>query len=160
VYIGTTRIPYEEQVTGPYLMLFQHQWQLGKETMPRELRCLVRTVTLKSLGNFMMGLLTLKLPGESEPITISLSGMFGSDGLPLSVPTPSDTGNLPSRLWALLHPLPEELSEHYWRDESDHSGNGKAAQAIAAWAKERETRLRRFRKDNTPVGVLSMADHL
>lgn len=91
MYITPPKIWYskdEEQRSGPYLMLFQQQWNVVCQAMPRELRCLVRNVRLYQLGNFMMGKCNLKLPGEDKPITLSLSGMFGSDGLPLEVPKP------------------------------------------------------------------------
>lgn len=131
----------EQRDYGPFLMLFQQTWNLGTGDQSRELRALVRSVRLESFGNFMMGQCKLKLPEEDELLTIVLSGTFGGDGLPISIPRVGDVGKLPSRLWPLLLQLPNELIEDFWTNEA-----GVGHEKIREWAEEHLKELRRLRK--------------
>lgn len=131
----------EQRSYGPFLMLFQQKWDSIAGDYPQELRALVRSVRLESFGNFMMGRCKLKLPGEDKPLTITLSGTFGGDGLPMSIPEIGDIGRLPSRLWPLLWELPSGLVERFWVNEEREG-----YEEIRKWAEEHVKELRRLRK--------------
>ena len=131
---------------GPFLMLFQQMWDLGTGDQPRELRALVRSVRLEAFGNFMMGRCKLKLPKEDGLLTITLSGTFGGDGLPISIPRAGDVGELPSRLWPLLPQLPDELVEDFWTNEE-----GAGHEKIREWVEKHLKELRRLRR---PEGLV------
>ena len=145
-----------QHAQGSFLLLFQQGWDLGKEPQPRELRALVRHVRLNQCGQFMMGHVDVKLPGEIGPSRIGLSGPLGSDGLPLTVPqlrqAPSD---VPSRLWDMLTTVPEELSEQYWRGDREDGSEAKAAAALKSWAKKNVAVLRKLHVKDRLVGSIS-----
>lgn len=145
-----------QHAQGPFLLLFQQGWDLGKDPQPRELRALVRHVRLNQLGQFMMGHVDVKLPGEDAPSRIGLSGPLGSDGLPLTVPrlnqAPSD---VPSRLWDMLTVVPEELSEQYWRGDREDGSEAKSTVALRSWAKKNIAALRKLQVREKLVGSIS-----
>lgn len=122
--------------SGMFILLFQQSWRAGDEPMPRELRVLVRKVRLDQLGNFMMGKVAIKCPGREDLVSLSLSGSFGNDNLPITCP---------ASLWDYLHPVPQEVSEHYWTTpEGNESGHG--AKAIYDWVQTQGENLQRLRK--------------
>lgn len=123
---------------GPFILLFQQKWDPATETMPRELRALVRTVEYRSLGNFMMGKVIIKMPERPNGEVISLSGAFGNDNLPK---------DCPEDLWQYLHPLPEDVTEAFWKaDGGNEPGTG--SYAIHDWVRPRYKELRKLKHDN------------
>jgi hypothetical protein len=121
---------------GLFILLFQAAWKVGDEPMPRELRVLVRTVQLDALGNFMMGKVAIKCPDREDLVSLSLSGSFGNDNLPITCP---------SGLWDFLHPVPQDVADRYWTTpEGNEPGHG--AKAIYDWAKTQGEVLQRLRK--------------
>jgi len=82
------------------------------------LRGIVRYVRMKQLGHFMMG--TARV-GKTR---LSLSGSYGSDGLPLSVP---------DEVYELGAPLPENLYQA-WKHGGGWNSAGSEAGAMRAWA--------------------------
>lgn len=88
----------------------------------RPLRGIVRTVQLKQLGHFMMGQMTIN---DEE---MSLSGTYGSDGLPKSVATPV------SVFWQMGLPLPPELVHRFWTAGGGHNSAGAEGSEVHDWA--------------------------
>lgn len=122
---------------GAFLIFFQ--W----DTDP-QLKVLVRTVTLKQLGHFMMGEIRLAGIIPRKQIRITLSGSLGSDGLPINL-YQEKYGDVAVPLWDKLHPLPEELQQMFWADDTGWNSVGfKCRGPIAAWAVKNEESLRKF----------------
>lgn len=123
----------EQRARGPYLLLLSRG---------RELRALVRTVELRQLGHYMMGHFeaTPREPRGAATIQLSLSGAYGSDGLPRD--GAEGSGAL---LWNYAHPVPAELAEAYWHSDG-HNGPGREGPAMRAWAEEHEHELRKLAK--------------
>ncbi len=133
---------------GPFIMLFQHKWDFGKEPMPRELRILIRSVKYSQLGNFMMGRVEIKIPDEIVKIT--LSGPFGGDNLPMAVACDAeDDGNTKATapLWLYLHPVPTDVADQFWCDEGSNEVQC-GGRAIHDWALPRYAELRKLRFNN------------
>lgn len=112
-YRGTMQVS-----AGWFLILFQRAWDPGTEPQPLDLRACIRYASLSQCGHFMMGAVSV------GPNRITLSGSYGRDGLPCSAPP--DT-------WDLLHPLPADLQEAYWKG-GGHNSAGSEAPALRAWA--------------------------
>ena len=144
-----------QHATGSFLLVFQRGWELGREPQPRELRCLVRHVRMNQLGQFMMGEVRLKLPGESDKIRIGLSGPLGSDELPITVPKLEQAPTeVPSRLWELLTSMPEELSDLFWRSNREDGSLQKAFKKMRLWAIANVSQLRRLHVPEQQVGAV------
>lgn len=142
-----------QRTEGPFLLLFQRKWEIG-EPSAGELRALVRRVRLEQFGHFMMGDLKLSLPGEGDPITIGLSGNFGSDDLPLSVPKLHQAAtDIPSRLWDMLHPVPEDLTKAFWRSSSDDGTLTATKKRLQTWALKNRSELRKLRVPEAKIGA-------
>lgn len=99
------------------------QWASGKFLLlcqcdgEKEIRGLVRHASLHQLGNFMMGQL------RAFGYRITLSGAYGSDGLPRDVPR---------EVWQRAIPLPPDLYEA-WNNGGGWNGPGREAAAMRAW---------------------------
>jgi hypothetical protein len=107
--------------TGRFLIMMQPDdtWKRFKTFSSKEpLRCLVGTCKLSQCGQFMMG--TLRVKGKS----VTVSGAYGSDGLPKSVPR---------ELYEKGVALPAELYE-LWSKGGGWNSAGSEADAIRAWA--------------------------
>lgn len=130
----------ERRSYGPYLMLFSHEWDVGTGQTPKELRALVRSVRMGPRG----GLCKVKLPEEDELLEIRVSGSFGNDGLPLTVPKNGGIGILPSRLWPLLPEVPGDLSKQFWT-----SSESEVLEDFRRWAERNMRELRRLIKPET-----------
>jgi hypothetical protein len=100
----------------------------------REVRVLVRKIALRQCGHWMMG--AVKLCGHR----ISLSGTYGSDGLPHTLTIEQEDA-----LWGRLHPLPAELLEAFWKG-GGHNSAGSEGPLLHAWAKENLAVLKHLRK--------------
>lgn len=107
-----------QKASGPFLMVFNKD---------KELRACVRHVRMSQCGHFMMGQVQL------GPFKITLSGTYGSDGLPKEPP---------EGLWEHLIPLPEELTQEFWKGGGWNSA-GSEAESMVDWAKNNLTLLRR-----------------
>jgi hypothetical protein len=133
---------------GLFILLFQHKWRPGDEPMPCELRVLVRRVRFNQLGNFMMGKVAIKCPSREDAIALSLSGSFGNDNLPIACP---------DGLWDYLHPVPQDVADHYWKTpEGNEPGHG--AKAIYDWTQTQGDSLQRLRKGSSAGGEAGKPD--
>ncbi len=86
-----------------------------------KIRCAVRSVTLKQFGHFMMG--TARLFGKS----FTVSGSYGSDGLPMTVPQ------------EIYDQAPVELPQALydaWNKGEGWNSAGKEAPDVRKWAIE------------------------
>lgn len=113
-----------QRAAGTYLALFQ----LAKhppDPLP-EIRCTVRYVRMEQVGHFMMA--HIGLFGLAE---VTLSGYWGSDGLPLAIED--------GPLWEALHPLPTDLTEKFW---VSNDGNNGVWYRIIDWALPQVNKLR------------------
>lgn len=125
-----------------------------------EIRALVRYTKLRQLGHFMSGSIVVKSdrakasndPGPSwmypnhyvphikeGAYRIYLEGTYGANGLTIDVERYVG-------LWEVLHPLPKELEEAFWRSDG-WNGPGKEGPAIHRWAADNIKNLRRLRRD-------------
>lgn len=127
---------HDQQVTsGLFLILLQRDaWRdsagtFGKRDLPNgaeSIRAMVRQVSMRQLGHFMMG--TARVKGQS----LTMSGSYGSDGLPKTV---QDT------IWEQAIPLPAELYAA-WNTGGGWNGAGSEAEAMRQWALENLAALR------------------
>ncbi len=111
-YKGTT----QHIRKGDFLILMQPDNQPPKGN---NIRAIVAKVAMSQVGYFMMG--KVRIGGKS----ITLSGSYGSDGLPTTVP---------DEIWVKGVPLPDSLYEA-WRKGGGWNGSGSEAWAMAAWGK-------------------------
>jgi hypothetical protein len=109
----------QQKASGKFLMIFQDPNHKGLRPL---LRACVRQVKLSQLGHFMMGEVWF---GDYE---ITLSGTYGSDGLPISL------DDIPE-LFEKFVPLPQELQDAFW-EGGGHNSAGAEAPAVLAWALE------------------------
>jgi hypothetical protein len=84
------------------------------------LRAIVRYVRLRQLGHFMMGSARV---GKTR---LTLSGSYGHDGLPVTVP---------DEVYEAGAPLPPELYEA-WNKGGGWNSAGSEAEAMRRWAKQ------------------------
>jgi hypothetical protein len=89
------------------------------------LRAFVRRVAMQQVGHFMMG--ECRLFGT----TVTLSGSYGSDGLPKT---------LPRAIWERGLEVPQELRDA-WNKGGGHNAAGNEAEAMAEWAWENLDKL-------------------
>lgn len=130
MFITQSRAGYlpsgEQYASGLFLMLFVNS-NAPQPNGHKQIRALVRKVGLTQSGHFMMGRVTLM--GHR----FSLSGTYGSDGLPIEVTKYQATGKdswgygvnwrdveMVPGLWERLHPLPPELVTAFWKHEHDN----------------------------------------
>lgn len=119
---GNTRVWYTrngQQASGHFLVLMQPNDEPVRRGV-NNLRALVRTVKLSQLGQFMMGDLRV------GPFVITVSGTYGSDGLPVDVPR---------KVWEHGVPLPDYLFEA-WNKGGGWNGAGSEAGEMRKWARE------------------------
>ena len=119
MFISMRRQGYEgtEQVaSGRFLILCQPK---GWENRNAPIRALVRFTSMRQLGNFMMG--TARAYGHS----ITLSGSYGSDGLPCDVP---------QEVYDRAITLPEWLHKA-WNEGGGWNSCGSEAPAMRQWAR-------------------------
>jgi hypothetical protein len=121
-----------QHASGSFLMLFNRD-------PGGEVRALVRHVRMDQLGQFMMSSVVV------DGVRITLSGCYGSDGLPIGVDHPKPCRWDPKALlWDRLHVLPEHLTKALWSGKGWNSC-GEEGPAIRKWASENCTHLRRLR---------------
>lgn len=134
----------QQVASGLFFLMFSNP-----DKGDRELRACVRFVAMEQLGHFMMG--SVRIAGCS----ISLSGAYGSDGLPLNLDRHfiglNEAGQAQYRdftqeqkaaIWKQLTPLPTDLAETYWKSEG-HNDAGSAGGNIRKWAKEKIATLQK-----------------
>jgi len=102
---------------APFLILCQPP---GIEGAKLPMRALVRKVAMHQCGHWMMG------SARAFGHRISLSGSYGGDGLPVSVP---------QEVYDKATPVPEELIEA-WNKGGGWNSAGSEAPAMAKWAVE------------------------
>jgi hypothetical protein len=113
-YCGTE----QRSRAGPFLLLIQPDKSTIADTCtPSNTYAVVRRVALRQLGHFMMG--RANINGKWH----SVSGAYGSDGLPMSINTlPRDAKALPADLYDA------------WKSGGGWNGAGSEAPAMRAWA--------------------------
>jgi len=117
---GAQRVP-----RGLFLLLIQPE----DDTSCKEpIKALVRKVAMRQIGHFMMG--TAQVYGKR----IVVSGAYGHDGLPVSVPR-----EIYDRAMVVL---PEYLHE-LWNRGGGWNGPGKEASEMKKWALENLEALRK-----------------
>jgi len=102
---------------APFLILVQPD---DYEKRNEPIRALVRKVAMHQCGHWMMG--SARAFGHK----ISLSGSYGGDGLPTSVP---------QEVYDRATPVPQELIDAWNKGEGWNSA-GREAPAMAEWAKK------------------------
>lgn len=102
---------------APFLIFVQDKdGTIGKDNF----RALVRKVALQQMGNFMMG--TARINNQS----ITISGAYGSDGLPVDVS---------KDIYDKAIPVPEKLYD-LWNKGGGWNSSGTEAYAMKGWATE------------------------
>lgn len=99
---------------------------------PVEYRAVVRKVSLKQFGHFMMGY--ARVFGYS----LVISGPYGIDGLSISVDQKWDKEDKQTalrKLWDSAVPVPDELIK-LWNTGGGHNSSGSEAPAMRKWALE------------------------
>ncbi len=92
----------------------------GKWVNPKEIRAIVRKVALRQFGHWLMGNAVVK--GHS----VTISGSYGNDGLPRTVP---------DEVFEEAIPLPANLRE-LWNKGGGWNGAGSEAGEMRRWAVE------------------------
>jgi hypothetical protein len=120
MYIEKTTTYYKgsDQKTrsARFLILVQPEWNGGTER--NKIRAIVRMVALSQCGHYMVG----KARAFGHSITIS--GAYGSDGMPATVP---------DDVYQRAIPVPKHLIEA-WNTGGGWNGAGSEAQAMREWA--------------------------
>lgn len=131
----------DQVASGSFLVVVQHP-----SGNSRELRAFARHVKMRQLGHWMMG--SIKIGNYS----LSVSGGFGSDGLPFSLGKHYKkdgegiefTPQQKMAIWDQLVPVPQELAERYWKaDDGWNSVPGSVAPDFRKWANENVKALRK-----------------
>lgn len=121
MFLTVTRSGYttdgEQFTSGKFLLLLQPPGLAGGK---QPIRALVRHCSLHQFGHFMMGRVRIKNQ------TIIVSGSYGQDGLPKSVP---------DEIYKLGTLVPEELVEA-WNKGGGWNGAGSEAPAMREWARK------------------------
>ena len=110
---------------GLFLMFVQPPGTAGASS---PIKCVVRKVALQQLGHFMMGRANIR--GK----WFTVSGSYGSDGLPMDVPQEVYD--------SLTVTLPADLYQA-WNKGGGHNSCGSEAPAVRKWAKEHLAELRK-----------------
>lgn len=124
----------DQYATGDFLIVFEQPFaSIHDRPLRPELRALVRRVRLSQTGHFMMG--SAQIAGKH---TVTLSGAYGSDGLP------SDLKDDQGHLWDRLHPIPQDLQDAFW-EGGGHNTSGKEGPVLRRWALDHLDELRHLR---------------
>jgi hypothetical protein len=129
---------------GMFLLVFQHQ------DYPNELRAVLRHVHMKQLGNWMMANIDI---GNHK---IVLTGSFGNSGLPIDLTRTQDfakekgdamhqprlTADEAKELWDQMIPVPQDIADAYWKDDTGHNSVGQTAVLFRDWAIKNNKALR------------------
>lgn len=107
MYIDTTGYTYydggagQQHTRAPFLILVDPPWTFYGLPHPPP-RALVRSVALSQCGQFMMGV------AHAYNTRIGISGSFGNDGLPVTVP---------QHIYDHAELIPDEVLHPYWLAE-------------------------------------------
>lgn len=133
MFIKTSRGGYdrhgEQFASGLFLILVQPKEQTEKYPLlgcNYPIRALVRHTALRQLGHWMMGFVRV---GKHR---LTVSGSYGGDGLPMSVP---------EDVYERAIPIPAELYEA-WKNGGGWNSAGSEAPAMRKWALENLSSLR------------------
>jgi len=118
---------------GEFLIICQDPEHKGSYP---ELRALLRPVTMKQSGHWMMG--RTKIGG----CDIVLSGAYGSDGLPIHLPHKDIAQDMVGKIWDALHPIPQDLQTAFW-EGGGHNTCGSEASMLRAWTVKNAEILKR-----------------
>ena len=128
MFITNSRRGYDRNgqqfASGLFLFLMQPEGGVASASLP--MRCLVRHVALHQLGHWMMGFARV---GKHR---LTVSGSYGADGLPMSVP---------QEVYERGIPLPQELYEA-WNKGGGWNSAGSEAPLMRKWALEHLKELR------------------
>ena len=102
---------------APFLMLIQSK---DRDLGPDNFRALVRQVALQQCGHWMMGCARVKNR------TLTVSGTYGSDGLPMTVD---------EEIFEMGTPVPRELYDK-WANGKGWNGPGAEGKEMREWARE------------------------
>jgi hypothetical protein len=150
MFLSNTRRGYKQRsgdqfCHGLFLMVFSHP--TTTESRP-ELRALVRHAKMTQCGHWMMA--DVKIGGYE----LTLSGTYGSDGLPMRLDRhsidvvdgkarfASFTDEEKLALWEHLVPIPAELQTAFW-EGGGHNTSGKEGPLLKKWAEENLKLLRK-----------------
>ncbi len=102
---------------GHFLILMQSD---DEPCGPENFRGIIRKVAMKQLGHFMMG--TARIKNHS----ITLSGVYGCDGLPVTVP---------EEVYQMGVDIPHDLYK-VWSKGGGWNSCGSEAEAMQQWARK------------------------
>lgn len=126
----------EQSAAGLFLILFSPPGDFSPSRPGGlEIRGVVRHVRMRQCGHWMMG------SARIGPVRVTLSGDYGADGL---------TNDCPANLWPRLHPLPQELADQKWGDNTGWNSAGESGHPIRAWARKNLNTLRVLLPDPSP----------
>lgn len=132
-----------QKAKGKFLMVIEDP-NPGKKRA--ELRACVRTVTLEQLGHWMMG--QADLAGQR----ITLSGSYGSDGLPITLRHKEFNEDMAKHVWENLVRIPEDLQTAFW-EGGGHNCAGAEAPRMKEWA------LANLKELHKPISKLKEGSH-
>lgn len=107
-------------------LIFMHPDMEGLEGFKHPMKALVRHTRMVQCGHYIMG--SIRVGG----LKLTVSGSYGSDGLPK---------NVPQEVYDLGLEVPSELFEA-WNKGGGWNGAGAEAPLVRAWAIENLDRLR------------------
>jgi len=111
-----------------FLILLQEDLSVLDPAFGKHIKAIVRKVRLRPFGNFMME--NTSIYGHK----IVLSGAYGDDGLPVSIPT--------EIFEKVKTSIPNNLKEK-WNKGGGHNNCGREADDMRLWAIEHLKELRR-----------------
>lgn len=121
MFVGKSKRGYtrggEQWASGKFLILMCSEEDKEPHASKR-MRGIVRHVHLHQTGHFMMG--SVRIMKNK----ITLSGSYGGDGLPVTVP---------KEIYELGHPVPEDLWAA-WNTGGGHNSAGSEAPLMQEWA--------------------------
>jgi hypothetical protein len=138
----------EQYCNGEFLIVVQDPFS---NALRPELRAVVVFAKMRQLGHFMMA--SVNLAGAS----LTLSGTYGSDGLPFSIrrhftgivnekATYADfTDDQKRALWDQLTPIPQDLQDQFWAG-GGHNTCGSEGPAFHKWGKANRKTLKKHLK--------------
>lgn len=149
---GGYRASGEQFSSGMFLLVFGEPQVSNERKNSRELRVLVRSVSLRQCGHFMTGRVKIKID-RLRTYEIPVSGAHGADGLPIMTEEYTLSGGTHQwsyvekylGLWERLHPIPKELQDAFWAG-GGHNSTGSEGPAFRLWATENLKTLRNLRK--------------
>jgi hypothetical protein len=126
MYLGEGRTYYQgteqRHTRAPFLIVMVYDEPIEGKILGKrsKLRGIVRQVAMHQCGHFMMG------SARVGPVRLSLSGTYGSDGLPLTVDKAT---------WECGTPVPDELEAKFW-EGGGHNDAGSEGPDFFHWGRE------------------------